>query len=150
MLISGMQPLPAGREEFIWTHRGFGVAQQKTHPYDAGVQPVYKMAGMDRSAIDSLFTYDGYTFLIWMALERWGFLQTRRSGRLRKRRTDRFDGALPMNTSGGSHSEAHLMGWNQQIEIVRQLRGECGERQIDNPEVIQWANAYGDSLIYRR
>jgi len=36
------------------------------------------------------------------------------------------------------------------VEIVRQLRGECGPRQIRAAAIIQWANAYGDSLIYRR
>jgi hypothetical protein len=55
-----------------------------------------------------------------------------------------------MNTNGGLLSEAHIMGWNHQVEIVRQLRGESGARQVQNAEIIQWANAYGDSLIYHR
>jgi hypothetical protein len=41
------------------------------------------------------------------------------------------------------------MGWNHQVEIVRQLRGECGDRQIPDAEVIQWGNVYGDSIVYR-
>jgi hypothetical protein len=28
------------------------------------------------------------------------------------------------------------------------LRGECGPRQVADANIIQWANAYGDSLIY--
>ena len=150
VLISGMQPLPAGRDEFIWTYPGFGVAQQTRRPYEAGIQPVYRMADMDRSAIDALFTYDGFSFLVWMALERWGFCNPGEAPAFTRNGRIEFDGALPMNTSGGSLSEAHLMGWNQQVEIVRQLRGECGDRQVPGAEVIQWANAYGDSLIYRR
>jgi hypothetical protein len=55
-----------------------------------------------------------------------------------------------MNTNGGLLSEGHIMGWNHQVEIVRQLRRECGPRQIKDVAIIQWANAYGDSLIYRR
>ena len=42
------------------------------------------------------------------------------------------------------------MAWNHQVEIVRQLRHECGPRQIEGAEVIQWANVYGDSLMYHR
>jgi hypothetical protein len=59
-------------------------------------------------------------------------------------------GDLPINTNGGLLSESHVMAWNHQVEIVRQLRGECGARQVKDAEVIQWANAYGDSLIYHK
>ena len=148
--ISGMQPLPAGRDEFIWTYPGFGVAQQSAQSYDAGTQPVYRMADMDHSAIDALFTYDGFSILVWMALERWGFCKPGEAAAFTADGRIELDGDLPMNTSGGLLSEAHLLGWNHQVEIVRQLRGDCGDRQLNNPEVIQWANAYGDSLIYRR
>ncbi len=55
-----------------------------------------------------------------------------------------------MNTNGGLLSEGHILGWGHQVEIVRQLRGECGPRQIADAEVIQWANCYGDSMIYRK
>ena len=55
-----------------------------------------------------------------------------------------------MNTNGGLLSEGHIMAWNHQVEIARQLRGECGLRQVRDAEIIQWANAFGDSLIYHK
>ena len=33
-------------------------------------------------------------------------------------------------------------------EIVRQLRGVCGERQMPDVQVIQWGTAWGDSIIF--
>jgi acetyl-CoA acetyltransferase len=53
-----------------------------------------------------------------------------------------------MNTSGGLLSEAHVSGWNSIVELVRQLRGECGERQVQGARVMQFATAWGDATIF--
>jgi acetyl-CoA acetyltransferase len=148
--ISGMQGLPAGREEFIWTYPGFGVSQQAVFDYQPSLQPVYRMAGVTPNDIDALFTYDAFSILAWTALERFGFCRPGEAATFTQDGRIELGGELPMNTNGGLLSEAHVMGWNHQVEIVRQLRGECGARQVANARVIQWANAYGDSLIYRK
>lgn len=148
--ISGMQGLPGGREEFIWTYPGFGTSQQDACDYTPGLQPVYQMAGVTPKDIAALFTYDAFSILAWIALERFGFCGQGEAAAFTQDGRIELGGALPMNTNGGLISEAHVMGWNHQVEIVRQLRGECGQRQVANAQVIQWANAYGDSLIYRR
>ncbi len=148
--IGGMQGLPAGRAEFIWAYPGFGVAQQSVFDYDAGLQPVYKMAGVTPADIDALFSYDAFSILPWIALERFGFCKAGEAPAFTADGRIEVAGALPMNTNGGLLSEAHIMGWNHQVEIVRQLRGECGARQINDAAIIQWANAYGDSLIYHK
>ncbi len=148
--ISGMQGLPAGRDEFIWAYPGLGVAQQRSFDYQAGLQPVYQMAGITPHDVDGLFTYDAFSILVWIALERWGFCKPGEAASFTQEGRIELGGELPMNTNGGLLSEGHIMGWNHQVEIVRQLRGECGERQIQQAEIIQWANAYGDSLIYHR
>jgi acetyl-CoA acetyltransferase len=148
--ISGMQGLPGGREEFIWTYPGFGVSQQDVFDYKPGLQAVYQMAGVTHKDINALFTYDAFSILAWTALERFGFCGRGEAAAFTQDGRIELGGALPMNTNGGLLSEAHIMGWNHQLEIVRQLRGEGGQRQIANAQIIQWANAYGDSLIYRR
>ncbi|HXD90178.1 MAG TPA: thiolase family protein [Candidatus Binataceae bacterium] len=148
--ISGMQALPGGPEEFIWAYPGLGVVQQSVFDYEAGVQPVYQMAGVAPRDIDVLFTYDAFSILPWIALERFGFCKPGEAPAFTQNGRIEVGGALPINTNGGLLSEAHIMGWNHQVEIVRQLRGECGPRQVKDAEIIQWANAYGDSLIYHR
>ena len=148
--LSGLQGLPAGREEFIWTYPGFGVSQQAGFDYKPGLQPVYQMAGVTPKDIDALFTYDAFSILVWTALERFGFCGQGEAATFTQAGRIELGGALPMNTNGGLLSEAHIMGWNHQVEIVRQLRGECGKRQVADAQVMQWANAYGDSLIYRK
>ncbi len=148
VLISGMQGLPASREEFIWSYPGLGIAQQSVFDYTAELQPVYKMAGTTPADVDAFFTYDAFSILAWIALERWGFCKPGEAPAFTQGGRIEVGGELPMNTNGGLLSEAHVMGWNHQVEIVRQLRGECDARQVKGARIIQWANAYGDSLIY--
>ena len=45
---------------------------------------------------------------------------------------------MPVNTSGGLKAKGHPIsatGLAQVFEIVNQLRGKCGERQVSNPKI---------------
>jgi hypothetical protein len=44
-------------------------------------------------------------------------------------------------------SEAHLSGYGHLVEMVRQLRGVAGPRQIEDAAAVQWATPRGDSVI---
>ena len=152
VFISGMQGIRAGRDEFIFAPPGLGINQQRPgrvtpRPEDGNA---WRMAGIERDDIDGLYTYDAFTPLVLFVLERFGFCapgeahEWVRGGRIA------LGGTLPVNTSGGLMSEAHVSGWNSIAEIVRQLRGEAGERQIPDARHLQWATMWGDSIVFRR
>lgn len=152
VLVSGMQGIRAGRDEFIFAPPGLGINQQRPGRITPRAEDgdAWRMAGIERADIDGLYTYDAFTPLVLFVLERFGFCAPGeahawvRGGRIA------LGGALPVNTSGGLMSEAHVSGWNSIAEIVRQLRGEAGERQIPDARRLQWATVWGDSIIFRR
>jgi acetyl-CoA acetyltransferase len=147
--ISGMQGMRAGREEFIFAPRGLGINQQRIARAKHENQ-VYDIAGIERKDIAGLYIYDAFAPLVLFVLERFGFCGPgEAAGWVQDGRIE-LGGELPMNTSGGLLSEAHVGGWNSILEIVRQLRGTAGERQIPGARHLQWATAWGDSVVFRR
>lgn len=148
--VMGMQGVAGGRQHHNFSMPGLGVAQQDVYRFKPKPAPVYEMAGIDRSAVDSIALYDAFTPVVLYALEQFGFCGVGEAREFVKDGRIELGGELPVNTSGGLMSEGHLYGWNLFIEIVRQLRHECGPRQVQNAEVIQWANFLGDSILFRR
>ena len=56
----------------------------------------------------------------------------------------------PTNTNGGQLSHAQLNGWGQLRELMLQLRGEAGARQVTGARRGMWASCCGDALIFER
>jgi acetyl-CoA acetyltransferase len=150
--VSGMQGLRSGPDEFIFAPPGLGINQQRpgrVTPKDRD-QDVYRMAGIARGDVAGLYTYDAFTPLVLFVLERFGFCGPGEAAAWIQDGRIRLGGELPVNTSGGLHSEAHVSGWNSIAEMVRQLRGQAGPRQIAGAEFLQWATVWGDSVVLRR
>jgi acetyl-CoA acetyltransferase len=150
--IMGMQGLCAGREEATGARPGLGVHQQNEaypvpHPRDLAA---FRMAGVEHKDVDAFYTYDAMSSIVWMSLERFGFCKPGEAWQFVKEGNIRPGGKLPVNTNGGLLSEVHVSGWNHICEMVRQLRHECGERQVPDAEIVQWGTNRGDSLILRR
>jgi len=107
----------------------------------AGEQ-AFKMAGMTQSDIDVCGLYDGFTILVIIELEAYGFCKPGEGGPFVEGGTLQLGGKLPSNTAGGLLSEGHTFGFGHLVEAVRQLRGECGERQVKDAEVA-FVTGYG-------
>ncbi len=152
VLVGGMQGIRCGRDEFIFAPPGLGINQQqpgRVEPTGYDDQAL-RMAGIERSDVQGLYTYDAFTPLVLFVLERYGYCGPGEAHEFVKNGAIRLGGALPVNTNGGLHSEAHVSGWNHLAEMVRQLRGAAGERQIPDAHHLQWATLWGDSVILRR
>ena len=150
--IAGMQGLRSGRSEFIFAPPGLGINQQPSEdvtPRERDLA-VYGRAGIGREAVQGLYTYDAFSPLVLFALERFGFCGAGEAAAWVQGGRIELGGDLPVNTSGGLLSEAHVCGWNSVNEMVRQLRGEAGARQIPGAEVLQWGTCWGDSVMLRR
>jgi acetyl-CoA C-acetyltransferase len=94
----------------------------------------FAMAGLPREKIDFLEVHDCFTIAEICAIEDLGFCRKGEAGRLTEEGVTALDGDLPVNTSGGLKACGHPVGATgikQVCEVVQQLRGEAGARQVD-------------------
>jgi acetyl-CoA acetyltransferase len=93
---------------------------------------LFAKAGVTRGDIDVIQIYDHFSGLVFITLEDFGFC-ARGEGPdyVGEGNVAWPDGKMPMNTAGGSLSEAYVHGFNHIIEGVRQLRGESTSQVED-------------------
>lgn len=95
------------------------------------------------SDVDCAQVYDGFSFIAFQWLEALGLCDPGQAGPFIASGGTRLGGATPTNTDGGAVNVGRRHGANFCIEATRQLRGQCGERQVEGAEVAVWANAVG-------
>ncbi|HTK00700.1 MAG TPA: thiolase family protein, partial [Bordetella sp.] len=111
----------------------------------------FDMAGVGPADIDVLQVYDSFSVHIPLALEGYGYCAVGDAGKFLRESGMGPGGKLPINTSGGHLSESYMQGWAHQIESVRQLRGECGARQVADCERVHYTSDVAGkavSIIY--
>ena len=93
----------------------------------------YDMAGIKPDDIDVAEVYDSSTISEIMAIEDLGLFEKGKGGKAAEDEKIALGNEIPVNTSGGLKSRGHPVGATgvaQIVEIVQQLRGEAGKRQV--------------------
>ncbi len=92
----------------------------------------FAQAGIRHDDVDLCMIYDSYTITVLATLEALGFCARGEGGAFCAGGRIGLGGALPVNPDGGGLSSNHpgMRGIFLVIEATRQLRGECGPRQV--------------------
>ncbi|HZN15901.1 MAG TPA: acetyl-CoA acetyltransferase [Acidimicrobiales bacterium] len=106
----------------------------------------FDMAGIKPGDVDVLLGYDSFTITQLLHFEDLGFCAKGEGGPFVESTNIGPGGTLPTNTNGGGLSYTHpgAYGMFLVVEAVRQLRGECGPRQVDGADV---AVAHGSGMV---
>lgn len=93
----------------------------------------FAMAGLGPAEIDVVEIYDSFTITVLLTLEALGFCGRGEGGAFVSGQRTAPGGPFPLNTNGGGLSYCHpgMYGIFLLIEATRQLRGECGPRQVE-------------------
>lgn len=101
-------------------------------------QRAYKMADISPKDIDVAEVHDCFTIAEICAIEDLGFVQKGDGGPATEEGMTALDGDIPINPSGGLKACGHPVGATgikQAVEIVEQLRGAAGKRQVSGAEI---------------
>ena len=103
-----------------------------------GAAQAYEDAGIGAEDLDVVEVHDAFTIAELLYYEALGLCGRGEAPRLLADGATSLGGRVPVNPSGGLLSKGHPIGATgaaQVVEIVRQLRGECGPRQVENAKV---------------
>lgn len=139
-------------------HTGMGVgwfpSMTATGARDSA-KMAFEMAGVVPKDIDVAEIYDCFTYTVLVTLEDYGFCKKGEGGTFVEGGRIELGAELPVNTHGGLLSQGHVDGMNHITEDVKQLRGDCGLRQVTGAEIAVVSGNGGDlsthtTLILRR
>jgi acetyl-CoA C-acetyltransferase len=106
-------------------------------PIKKAAATAFQMAGVTTDQIGVCGFYDCYTIAVILTIEDMGFCKKGEGGRFVQEHDLTFKGDFPVNTSGGQLSVGQpgdAGGMVNVVEVVRQLMGKAGERQVKDLE----------------
>ncbi|HEX7320102.1 MAG TPA: thiolase domain-containing protein [bacterium] len=98
----------------------------------------YKMAGLKPEDISFAEVHDCFTIAELCIIEELGFAKKGKGAESTEKGETALTGRIPINTSGGLKSKGHPVGATgiaQIVEVVEQLRGTAGKRQVKNAKI---------------
>ena len=97
----------------------------------------FDRAGVRPDEIDVANIYDAFTYMLMITLEALGFCAKGDGGSFVEGGRLELGGSLPTNPDGGGLSACHpgQRGLFLLVEAVKQLRGECGDRQVPDAKL---------------
>ena len=107
----------------------------------------YAQAGVSTADIDVFELHDAFSIMSALSLEACGFAERGQGPRLGLDNEILVTGRVPVCTRGGLKARGHPVGATgmyQIVEVIQQLRGECGPTQVDGA-VIGMAQNIGGS-----
>ena len=116
----------------VWHRSVSGMRDLTVTPSTESGERAFAAAGLGPKDMDVVQIYDAFSINTILALEDLGFCGKGEGGPFVENGAIAPGGQLPVNTNGGGLSCVHpnMYGAFATIEAVRQLRGECGERQV--------------------
>ncbi len=119
----------------------------------AVARQIFAMAGVAPQDVDAAMFYDHFSPAVLLSLENYGFCKPGESGPFVAEGNIAWPhGSLPVNTHGGSLSEAFIHGYNHILEGVRQIRG-TSTSQVEDAELVLVTSANTDptgAILLRR
>ena len=106
----------------------------------------YEMAGLKPEDIDVFELHDAFSIMSALSLEASGFAGRGQGVRLGLDNEIGLKGRIPVCTRGGLKARGHPVGATgiyQIVEVVQQLRGECGQTQVEGAQIGMTQNIGG-------
>jgi acetyl-CoA acetyltransferase len=118
-------------------HQELGAPDLLTIAAKQSGEQAFRMAGVTHDDVDLCTIYDSFTITVLATLENLGFCKPGEGGAFVSGGRIGLGGELPLNPDGGGLSSNHpgMRGIFLVIEAVKQLRGECGERQVADARI---------------